>query len=154
MFDHVAKNILVPLLLRAGLAVVFIFHALPKVSQENEWGAAWATNMAKEAKQPVLEPLQSPAAQLAVAWGELIGGIALALGFLTRLAALGIAAIMVGAIYTVHGQHGFSMQNQGYEYHFVLLIICASLMLLGGGVLAVDRVFRLRRRPLVGGRSQ
>ena len=38
----------------------------------------------------------------AVAWGQLLGGIALALGFLTRAAAVGIAIIMIGAIATVH----------------------------------------------------
>jgi putative oxidoreductase len=152
MFDAVCKNVVVPLILRAGLALIFIYHGLGKVNAENNWGAAWATNMAAKQGQPVMEPLQTSGAQMAVAWGELIGGIAVALGFLTRLAALGIAAIMAGAIYTVHGQHGFSLQDHGYEYNFAILIICAALFFLGGGALAVDRIFRLRRRQLVTGR--
>ena len=86
-----AQNTLGPLLLRLSLAAIFIFHGLNLVGgQENGWGANWM----KAAEAP-------PApVQLAVAWGELVGGIALALGFLTRLAALGIIAIMAGAIAT------------------------------------------------------
>ena len=80
------------------------------------------------------------AAQVAVAWGQLIGGIALAVGFLTRLAALGIAIIMGGAIATVHWPHGFSIQDHGYEYNFVLIVICVAVMLLGPGNFAVDHL--------------
>ncbi len=83
--------------------------------------------------------------QLAVAWGELIGGIALAVGFLTRLAALGIIAIMAGAIALVHGPHGFSLP-MGYEYNFAIICMCLCLVLGGPGPFAVDRVFRLRRQ--------
>ena len=52
-----------------------------------------------------LEP-QPAVVQLAVAWGQLIGGIALGVGFLTRLAALGIIVIMLGAIATVTARCG------------------------------------------------
>jgi putative oxidoreductase len=138
MFEKPAQNTLVPLLLRLGLAVIFIYHGLHKVSDPgNEVGSAWM----RQAEQP------PPAAvQLAVAWGELLGGVAMALGFLTRLAAVGLAVIMVGAIYTVHWQHGFSLQDHGYEYNFAILVMCAAIFLLGGGTLAVDRWFHMRRK--------
>jgi putative oxidoreductase len=139
MIDTFSKNTLVPLILRLGLAAIFVYHGLHKVTGEgNEMGAAWAREMKDQAPQT--------AVQIAVAWGELLGGVALALGFLTRLAALGIAAIMVGAIYTVHGKHGFSLQQGGYEYNFAILVMCAAVFLLGSGTLAVDRWFRIRRK--------
>jgi putative oxidoreductase len=78
----------------------------------------------------------------------LIGGIALALGLLTRLAALGIALIMAGAIYTTTGKNGFDAIQHGYEYNLLIIAACLSLILIGGGMLAVDRVFRIRRRPV------
>jgi uncharacterized membrane protein YphA (DoxX/SURF4 family) len=53
---------------------------------------------------------------------------------------------MAGAVYYVHLPKGFDIQHQGYEYNFLILIVCACLFLTGGGALAVDRVFRLRRR--------
>jgi putative oxidoreductase len=137
MFENLAKNTLVPLVLRLGLAVIFIFHGYEKIGQD--WGADWA----KGAPNPPGAPVQ-----MAVAWGEFVGGIAMAIGLLTRLAALGLAAIMVGAIVQVHWQHGFSMQQQGFEYNFAILVICAGVFLLGAGTLSVDRIFRFRRREI------
>jgi putative oxidoreductase len=133
MFDAFCKNTLVPLILRAGLAAVFIFHGLDLVSKEG--GTAWDEHLG----------LSKPE-QAAVAWGQLIGGIAVAIGFLTRLAALGLAVIMGGAIAQVHWEHGFDIRDHGWEYNYVILVVCAALILMGGGSLAVDRFFRMRRK--------
>jgi putative oxidoreductase len=142
MFNNLVTASLVPLVLRLGLAVVFIYHGLEKVTgPETRLGLAWASKM----KDPPAAPVQA-----AVAWGELLGGVAVAVGFLTRLAAAGLAAIMVGAIVTVHGPHGFSLAAGGFEYNFVLLVVCAALILAGPGTFAVDRFVRLRRKPVLG----
>jgi putative oxidoreductase len=143
MLEHFVKNTAVALLLRLALAAIFIYHGVHLVSGEgHQWGAAWMNAAAAEHSA---EP--PPAAvQLAVAWGELIGGIALGLGFLTRLAALGIIAIMAGAIATVHAPNGFDITKGGYEYNLLIIVVCLVLVLLGGGNLAVDRFLRLRRR--------
>jgi putative oxidoreductase len=133
MLSTFFKNVINPLVLRLALAAVFIFHGLDLV--QHDGGANW---MPGENPQPA-------AVQLAVAWGELLGGVALALGFLTRLAALGLAAIMAGAIATVHLPHGFNIKDGGFEYNVVILAICLCLVLGGPGPLAVDRLFRLRR---------
>jgi len=136
MFSTHCKTVLVPLLLRLMLAAIFVSHGMDKVGgTNNDWGASWK----KEG-----DTLAAPA-QLAVAWGELIGGIALGLGFLTRLAALGIIAIMAGAIATVHAQHGFTAKD-GYEYNAAIIAMCVCLVLGGPGPIAVDRVFQLRRQ--------
>jgi len=134
MISTFCKNVLNPLLLRLALAAVFIFHGLNLVQQDG--GANW---MPADIAQPA-------AVQLAVAWGELLGGVALALGFLTRLAALGLIALMAGAIATVHLEHGFNIKEGGFEYNVVIIAICLCLVLGGPGPLAVDRVFRLRRK--------
>lgn len=137
MFTQFCKNAIVPLLLRLALAAIFIFHGLAMVSgPDNAWGAAWNRGTGAP-----------PApAQLAAAWGELIGGIALAVGFLTRLAAAGIIVIMIGAIATVHWPNGFDISKGGFEYNFAIIIMCLCLVLGGPGPFAVDRVLRLRRR--------
>src|SRR5262245_46873619 len=93
MFEVFAKNTLVPLLLRAGLAVIFLYHGLHKVGREA--GMAWAGEG--------LPGWQ----QVLVAWGELLGGVALAVGFLTRTASLGLMVIMAGGHAHVHGPRGF-----------------------------------------------
>ena len=81
--------------------------------------------------------------QYAVAWGELLGGVSLLVGLLTRLAALGLIVIQVGAIWTVTGLHGFSVtRGGGYEYNLALIAMCLALVIMGGGTWAVDRFFR------------
>jgi putative oxidoreductase len=137
------KNTLTPLLLRLALAAIFIFHGFRLVGEEGyEWGAAWMNAMAeKQGQSPPPPPVQ-----LAIAWGQLIGGIALAIGFLTRLAALGIIVIMAGAIALVHWPNGFDNTKGGFEYNMLIIVVCITLVLQGGGNVAVDRFFRLRRR--------
>jgi putative oxidoreductase len=143
MFDLFIKNTLAPLLLRLALAAIFIFHGLNLVGGEgNEWGAACMNKMAAEKG---IEPPPAPA-QMAVAWGQLIGGIALAIGLLTRLAALGIIVIMAGAIALVHLPNGFDITKGGYEYNMLIIVACVILVLGGPGIVAVDRFFRFRRR--------
>ncbi len=81
--------------------------------------------------------------QYAVAWGELLGGVALLIGLLTRLAALGLIIIQVGAIWTVTAMRGFSLAGSGgYEYNLALIAMCLALVIMGGGYWAADRFFR------------
>lgn len=139
MFTQFCKNVIVPALLRLALAAIFIYHGLDLVGGEgNEMGARWMKG----------EDVPAAPVQLAVAWGQLIGGIAMALGFLTRLAAVGLIAVMVGAIYRVHWEHGFDIQKHGYEYNFAIIIMALCLVLSGPGPFAVDRFFRFRRRTV------
>ena len=76
---------------------------------------------------------------------EFLGPIALVLGLCTRLAALGIIAVMVGAVRTVHQANGFFMNwtgkqaGEGFEYHLLAIGIGIALLLLGAGALSVDR---------------
>jgi putative oxidoreductase len=132
MLDTIAHRWVVPLLVRLGLAAIFLYHGLDLVAN-HAWGTDWNPSL------PI--PVQ-----VAVAWGELLGGVAMLLGFLTRPAAVGLAIIMAGAIATVHWPHGFDIRNQGWEYNFAILVLCGAAFLLGGGQLAVDRLFTLRRR--------
>jgi len=80
---------------------------------------------------------------LAIA-AEFAGAIALLLGLGTRIAALGIASVMVVAIVTVHAQFGFFMNwsgsqpGEGFEYHLLALGIAVALILRGGGKWSAD----------------
>jgi uncharacterized membrane protein YphA (DoxX/SURF4 family) len=97
--------------------------------------------------EPMPDYLTLHAVNLAVAWGELAGGVALLVGFLTRLAALGLAIIQIGAIWAVTASKGFILtRGVGYEYNVALVAMCVVLILEGGGALAVDTVRRARRR--------
>jgi putative oxidoreductase len=138
MFTYVAREMLVPLILRLTLAVIFVIHGLSKINPETDWGASW---LAKGAEAP-------PAGlQIAVAYGELLGGIALAVGFLTPLAALGIIAVMVGAIASMHSPRFASTATQhGSDFNFALIAMCLALIFIGPGPLSFDRYMFNRRR--------
>ena len=77
---------------------------------------------------------------------EFFGGLGLILGFLTRIAALGIFFDMVVAIAMVHYRFGFFMnwtgaqKGEGFEYHLLVLAITAFLMIRGAGAVSIDRV--------------
>jgi putative oxidoreductase len=89
--------------------------------------------------------IPAPLAFLAIA-AEFFGGLGLILGFLTRIAAFGIAMNMLVAIATVHSAFGFFMnwsgtqKGEGYEYHLLALAVTAFLMIRGAGAFSVDRV--------------
>jgi putative oxidoreductase len=69
---------------------------------------------------------------------ELVGGLLLALGFATPLAATLIISVMFVAIATVHLKHGFFNHNQGYEYNLTLAVVALSIAIIGAGPLSVD----------------
>lgn len=75
---------------------------------------------------------------------EFFGGLALALGLLTRPAALVNAIAMAVATFVVHLENGLFMSNNGYEYALVLLAASLALMVAGGGKLSVDRAISMR----------
>ena len=91
-------------------------------------------------------PLAAVTAPL-VALVEFLGGIALVLGLLTRLAATGLAIIMLGAIVMVHLPAGFFLPN-GSEFALILLAAAVALALTGAGHFSLDGL-RARRRGLV-----
>jgi uncharacterized membrane protein YphA (DoxX/SURF4 family) len=101
----------------------------------------------QESKPIQPDSMRYAAAQIAVAWGELLGGAALLLGVLTRLAALGLVIIQVGAILTVTAARGFSAAaGVGAEYNVALIAMCLALILTGGGPCSVDGILRRRRQ--------
>ncbi len=117
----------------------------PRAGEEAK--AEVLAGVAEEYRQQAQAPPEALTAwhwtQYAVAWGELLGGIALLVGILTRLAALGLIVIQVGAVWTVTGLHGFSVtRGGGYEYNIALIAMCVALVVMGGGTWALDRFFR------------
>jgi len=88
--------------------------------------------------------IPAPFALLVIA-ADFLGGIGLIVGFLSRVAALGIAVQMAVAVCLVHLRNGFFMnwygnqKGEGYEYHLLAIAICVLIIVKGAGALSVDR---------------
>jgi putative oxidoreductase len=82
-------------------------------------------------------------ALLAIA-AEFLGPLGLAVGLLTRVAAFGIACVMLVAIITTARPHGFFMnwygnqKGEGIEYHLLALGIAITLIIVGAGAWSLD----------------
>jgi putative oxidoreductase len=82
---------------------------------------------------------------------EVVGALALIVGFASRLAAATIAAVFVSAVALVHGQHGFfinwfgNQKGEGVEYFILGVTLAAIVMIYGGGAASVDRSLFRRR---------
>ena len=127
------------LLARLFLGAVFLPHGLQKLlGLFGGWG------FSATVKHLVELGLPSFAAVLVIMI-ESFGALGLLLGFFTRVCALGIAAVMVGAIATIHYKHGFFMNwfgtksGEGFEFHLLALGLALVLLIRGGGMLSVDR---------------
>ena len=76
---------------------------------------------------------------------ELVAPFALIIGIGGRLAAAGIAGLMLGALST-HWSNGFFMNwfgklppgSEGFEYHVLVLALTAVVALAGSGALSLD----------------
>ena len=107
------------LLLRIALAGPFLFHGYAK----------W-TNFAT-----------MPGIMKILAVAEPLGAVALILGFLTRWASLGLAIIMLGAIWTkmsVMGVGYAEMGKTGWEFDFILFAASIAILVHGPGKYSVD----------------
>lgn len=69
---------------------------------------------------------------------EFFGGLALAVGFATRIAAGLIAGLMVVAVTQVHLANGFFWTSGGYEYPLLWGILAVSFVIRGGGSKSAD----------------
>jgi putative oxidoreductase len=123
-------------ILRIAVGAAFIAHGGQKVFSFGLAGVGGAFGHMGIPMPTVVGPL--------VALIEFLGGIALVLGLLTRLAALGIALDMLGAIVFVHMKNGFFLPS-GYEYPFALLAANIAIMLAGAGAWSIDGAIGGRR---------
>ena len=73
---------------------------------------------------------------------ELGGGLLLAAGFLTPLAAAGFVGVMIVAAWT-HKDNGFFIVKDGWEYNLVLAVVAIGVATMGPGRYSLDHVLGL-----------
>lgn|SRR5436190_19969929 len=126
-------------ILRLVLGVVFTAHGAQKVF-------GWFGGYGYQGTMSFMTHLGLPAALVLLIMAiELLGGLGLLFGFLTRIPAFGVMCLMAGAIFMVHLPNGFFMnwsgnqKGEGFEYHLLAIAVAAALLLRGAGPFSVDR---------------
>ena len=118
------------LALRLGVGIIFLVHGKMKLAM---WGMEPSEQM----------PAQMISLMKLLSVVELLGGLALILGFLTQFASLGLGIIMIGAInmkIRTMKVAFFAQDNTGWEFDFILLASCLFLVLNGAGSIGLDRL--------------
>jgi len=128
-------------IVRIVLGVVFFAHGAQKAL--GWFGGAGLQSTVRVFREQLRIP--APLALLSVA-AEFLGGLGLIVGLLSRIAALGIAVVMIVALVAVHGKFGFFMnwygekQGHGIEYHILVLALALAVIIKGAGAFSLDQV--------------
>jgi putative oxidoreductase len=77
---------------------------------------------------------------------ELVGGVLLILGFLSRPIAALLAVEMIGALVLVHAPNGFFVNENGYELVLILAAAALTIALAGPGRFSLDYAVFGRRK--------
>jgi len=127
------------LIARIALALPFIFHGA-----QIAFGAFGGPGLdgfvkASGGKLPL------PVAAL-VGYGELLGGLGILFGVLSRIASAGELLIMLGAIFIVHLSKGYDGTKGGFEHPLTLLLLALVIIVAGPGRLTLARVLPLPKK--------
>lgn len=113
------------LALRLVVGIIFLVHGSMKRGM-------WKTQPSSTMPQSMLAKMRI----LSIA--EPLGAIAMILGLLTQLAALGFIIIMLGAIAAKRGWGKTFTGDGGWEFDFSLLGSAVALFFIGGGAISLD----------------
>ena len=120
---------------RLFIGICFVVHGLGKLGLVGTGNMAGFVGWLEELGVPNAA-IQARMAMLS----EILGGSALALGFLTRPACAVLIVTMIVAARLGHRGAGYLITNDppGAEYTINLAVICGVILLLGPGSLSLD----------------
>ena len=119
--------------LRSVIGVIFIIHGISKF---NEGFGGFLSNMGIPVEM-----------QIPIALAELIPGILLVVGVLSRLSASLLVIIMLGAIFMIKGAQSLTGDG-GVELDLILLASALVIMIVGPGRISLAQVIKKLPRCL------
>lgn len=109
-------------------------------------GLIFVTSGWSHAKDPVTRGASigmSPAFTRFLGIAELAGGLGVALGVLTQLAAIGLILVMLGAIQKkifVWNTGFWGKHSDGWHYDLMLIVMCLVIATTGGGRFVLEGI--------------
>ncbi len=146
MAGHRSRRSVVPvqqanfalLVLRASFGLFLAYHGYNKVFGGNGLAgtAGWFQSLGM--KWPIWQARMAAATEIGA-------GVLFAAGLLTPLAAAGMIAVMIVAIWTVHWKVGFFVfkPNQGWEYCASIALVAFAVATMGPGEWSLDHAIDL-----------
>jgi len=119
--------------IRAAIAVIFIVNASGKL---NPGFAEWLVSIGIPAEM-----------QIPIALAELISGVFLLVGVLTRISASLLSIILLGAIFYVKKASNLTGEG-GYQIDLILLAACLAIIAIGPGRISVSHLIKKIPRAL------
>ena len=113
--------------LRSAIGVIFIVHGIGKFNPG-------FVNFLSSLGIP-------PEMQIPIALAELIPGILLIVGVLSRLSAALLSIIMLGAIFLVKGAQSIAGDG-GVEFDLILLASVLVIMIVGPGKISISQIIK------------
>ncbi len=110
--------------IRAVIGSTFIVHSIKKFNPSwQEW---------------LISIGIPPEMQLPIALAELIGGIFLLVGILTRITGAIFAVIVLGAIFYIKWENGFLVAEGGWEWDLAMLSMILLIIAIGSGRISIS----------------
>jgi len=122
------------LVLRLGVGVTFALHGFQKLF-------GWFGGGGPRATAKWFASLgfgDGRAATVVAGASEIVGGLGLALGLFTPLAAAALAGTMTTAALVNNAEHGFWSVAKGWELNGYLIVVAAAVAIAGPGALSLD----------------
>jgi len=119
--------------IRAALAVIFIVNGSGKF---NPGFADWLVSNGIPAEM-----------QIPIALAELVAGVLLLVGVLTRISASLLSIIALGAIFYIKKASNLTGEG-GYQIDLILLAACLAIIAIGPGRISVSHLIKKIPRPL------
>ena len=120
--------------LRSAIGIIFILHGYSKIG--NDGFASWLPSLGIPSEL-----------QIIIAMAELIPGILLIIGVLSRISASIISIVMVGAIFHVKSATSITGEG-GIELDLILLAVALVIIVVGPGRISLSQVIKKLPRCL------
>ena len=122
------------LILRLAVGLIVAGHGAQKLF--GWWGGPGMTGWTNAMTRMRIRPPVAWAWMSALA--ELLGGLAVAAGFLNPIGSFGLIGSMLVAMALVHWPKGFWVSKGGYEFNLLIIAAAAAVAIAGPGAYSLD----------------